>query len=76
MATELFSAVLQNFIDKSPVTVIVQGLFKQLLNPEKLNQWFDNKGIQYTRDLLFSSVVTIMLNVVGRVSVNVTYKKS
>ncbi|MCK5871844.1 MAG: transposase [Methylococcales bacterium] len=79
MATELFSAVLQKFIDKSPVTVMVQGLLEQLLNAEKLNQWFDNNsGVQYTRNLLFSSVIAIMLDVVcqTRASVKAAHQKS
>lgn len=79
MAIELFSTVLQKFIDKSPVTVMVQGLLEQLLNADKLNQWFEkNSKSQYTRDLLFSSVISIMLDVVCqiRASVNVAYQKS
>ena len=79
MATELFSAVLQKFIDKSPITVMIQGLLEQLLNADKLDQWFENnRGTQYTRNLLFSSVIAIMLHVVCqiRTSVKVAYQKS
>ncbi len=79
MATKLFSNILQKFIDKSPVTVMVQGLLENLLNAEKLDQWFeDNSRSQYTRQLLFSSVVAIMLEVVCQIrnSVNVAYQKA
>ena len=61
MNTE-FDSILQKFVKKSPVTVMVQGLLEYLLNGDKLNEWFENNnGIQYTRNLLFSSVVAIML---------------
>ena len=44
-----FSNVLQKFINRSPVTVMVQGLLEQILNEEKLNIWFEaNRGRQYT----------------------------
>jgi IS4 transposase len=79
MATKLFNHILEKFIDKSPVTVMVQGLLENLLNAEKLDQWFENNSrIQYTRQLLFSSVVAIMLEVVCQIrnSVNVAYQKS
>jgi IS4 transposase len=79
MATKLFSNILQKFIDQSPVTVMVQGLLEQLLNADKLNQWFKNNSrSQYTRELLFSSVVAIMLEVVCQIrnSVNVAYQKA
>ncbi len=45
MATELFSTVLQKFINKSPITVMIQGLLEQLLNAEKLDQWFNKNRI-------------------------------
>jgi len=79
MATELFSPILQKFVDKSPVTVIVHGLLENLLNAEKLDEWFEaNSSTQYTRELLFSSIVAIMLEVVCqiRTSVHVAYRKA
>ena len=52
MNTE-FDSILQKFVKKSPVTVMVQGLLEYLLNADKLNEWFENNnGIQYTRNLL------------------------
>ncbi|MBK8754057.1 MAG: hypothetical protein IPL99_21505 [Candidatus Competibacteraceae bacterium] len=78
MNTE-FSSILQKFVNKSPVTVMVQGLLEYLLNAERLNEWFENNnGIQYTRNLLFSSVVAIMFEVVCQIrkTVHVAYRKS
>jgi len=74
-----FSKILEKFISKSAVTVMVQGLVKQILNEEKLNTWFKlNQGRQYTGQLLFSTVVSIMLDVVCQVrtSVPVAYRNT
>lgn len=74
-----FSNVLQKFINRSPVTVMVQGLLEQILNEEKLNIWFEaNRGRQYTGELLFSTVVALMLEVVCqmRTSVHVAYRNT
>jgi hypothetical protein len=74
-----FSNVLQKFINRSPVTVMVQGLLEQILNEEKLNIWFEaNRGRQYTGELLFSTVVALMLEVVCqmRTSVHIAYRNT
>jgi IS4 transposase len=74
-----FSNVLQKFINRSPAPVMVQGLLEQILNEEKLNTWFEaNRGRQYTGELLFSTVVALMLEVVCqlRESVHVAYRNT
>jgi hypothetical protein len=74
-----FSPVFEKFIEQSPVTVMVQALLEQQLNAQKLDKWFDSQtNGQYTRDLLFSSVVAVMLEVVCQIrpSVHVAYQKS
>ena len=79
MTTTKFSNVLQKFINRSPATVMVQGLLEQILNEEKLNIWFEaNRGRQYTSELLFSTVVALMLEVVCqmRSSVHVAYRNT
>lgn len=58
---------------------MVQGLLEQILNEEKLNIWFEaNRGRQYTGELLFSTVVALMLEVVCqmRTSVHVAYRNT
>ena len=58
---------------------MVQGLLEQILNEEKLNTWFEaNRGRQYTGNLLFSTVVALMLEVVCqmRESVHVAYRNT
>lgn len=58
---------------------MVQGLLEQILNEDKLNAWFEaNRGRQYTGELLFSTVVALMLEVVCqmRKSVHVAYRNT
>ena len=42
MSTILFDAVLNKFIESNPVTVMTRGLLENLLNPDKLDQLFEN----------------------------------
>lgn len=68
--------IFTGFIKESAVTVMVRSLLERLLHPEQLDAWFDQTAeSQYTRDLLFSSVFGLMLEVVCRVrpSVNRAY---
>jgi macrodomain Ter protein organizer (MatP/YcbG family) len=37
----MFGEILQKFAERSPATVMVRALLEQLLNPEKLDQWFE-----------------------------------
>jgi hypothetical protein len=68
----MFGEILQKFAEKSPATVMVRALLEQLLNPEKLDRWFDaTRQIQYTRDILFSSLVGLMLQIVCKTRANV-----
>lgn len=51
---------------------MVQGLLERLLNAEKIDKWFENTSeVQYTKKILFSSLIGIMLEVVCRVRKNV-----
>ena len=68
----MFGLILQKFSEKSPVTVMVQGLLERLLHAEKIDAWFkDISQVQYTKKILFSSLISIMLDVVCRVRNNV-----
>ena len=68
----MFGEILQKFSEKSPATVMVRALLEQLLNPEKLDQWFEvTRQTQYTRDILFSSLVGLMLQVVCKTQASV-----
>ena len=66
--------VFTSFIKES--SVMVCSLLERLFNPAELDEWFDQTAeAQYTRELLFSSVFGLMLEVVCRVrtSVNRAY---
>ena len=68
----MFGEILQKFVEKSPATVMVRALLEQLLNPEKLDRWFETTSkTQYTRDILFSSLVGLMLQIVCKTQANV-----
>jgi IS4 transposase len=73
MLSDLFKA----FIEGSPLSVMMRGLVERLLNPEQMDQWFEQVAQeQYTRELLFSTVVSLMLEVVcgSRKAVNAAYQ--
>jgi IS4 transposase len=75
----MFNSIIERFASKSPVTVMVQALLERLLNPEVLDAWFEGvRDKQYTRIILFSSLVSMMLQVVCRVrrSVHAAYTAS
>ena len=64
----MFDEILEKFAEKSPVTVMVQGLLERLLDAKKLDEWFESiRERQYTKTILFSSIVAVMIEVVCRV---------
>ena len=73
----MLNPIFDRFVEKSPLTVMARGLMERILNPEQLDQWFDQTAReQYTKELLFSSVFDIMSQVVcgNRPSVNAAYQ--
>ena len=61
----MLGKIFEPFVNKSPVSVMARGLAERLLQPEKLDAWFESLDTaQYTRDLLFSSVFNLMSQVV------------
>ncbi len=74
----MFSPILQRFMDKSPVPVMVQVLLERVLLPEKLDAIFNRSTVnQYTRALLFSTVFKLMNLVVFKTypCVNAAHKE-
>ena len=75
----MLNPIFEKFVEKSPVSVMARGMMERVLNPEQLDQWFEKTAEeQYTKDLLFSSVVDIMSQVVSgsRDSVHAAYQAS
>ena len=73
----MLGKIFEPFVNKSPVSVMARGLAERLLQPEKLDAWFESLDTaQYTRDLLFSSVFNLMSQVVcgSQKSVNAAYQ--
>lgn len=73
----MLGKIFEPFVNKSPVSVMARGLAERILQPEKLDTWFEGLDTpQYTRDLLFSSVFNLMSQVVcgSQKSVNAAYQ--
>ena len=61
------------------MSVMVRGLLERMLNPEQLDEWFEQTAEQqYTRELLFSTVFRLMVEVVCgvRSSLNRAYAQT
>jgi IS4 transposase len=75
----MLSPIFEKFVEKSPVSVMARGMMERVLNPDQLDNWFENcSQKQYTKDLLFSTVFDIMSQVVSgsRDSVHAAYQAS
>jgi hypothetical protein len=75
----MFGEVLQKFVEKTPIAVMVRGLLEHLLDADKIDRWFDTvRQVQYTKEILFSSIVSLMLQVVCKIrpSVHSAYRDS
>lgn len=61
----MLGAVFERFVQQSPVSVMMRGLMERIFEPEALDELFEATAQeQYTRELLFSSVVNLMSLVV------------
>lgn len=61
----LLGQVFERFVNESPVSVMVRGLLEKALCPQILDELFERSAkTQYTRELLFSTVVNLMSLVV------------
>jgi IS4 transposase len=74
----LLDEVFEQFAREAPVSVMVRATLENALSPQALDQLFEATAQrQYTRTLLFSSIVDLMSTVVCRIrpSINAAYKK-
>ncbi len=75
----MLSPIFEQFVEKSPISVMARGMMERVLNPNQLDQWFNETAEQqYTKDLMFSTVFDIMSQVVcgSRHSVHAAYQAS
>lgn len=64
----LLSEVFERFVRKSPISVMARATMEHALAPEALDQLFtEHADRQYTKQLLFSSVVDLMGVVVSKI---------
>lgn len=73
----MFEAIFQLFAKAAPAAAMIQGVLQNILSPKRLESVFqDTATAQYTRELAFSSVVTLMSQVAMRIrpSVHAAYR--
>lgn len=73
----MLGSIFERFVQHSPVSVMVRGLMERVFAPQQLDALFEATAqVQYTRELLFSSLVDMMSLVVCAVypSVNAAYR--
>ncbi len=69
--------IFERFVQQSPVTVMVRAIMEVVLTDEKLDELFEKTAqTGYTRELLFSTLVKMMIQVVCSVrqSIGSVYK--
>lgn len=63
--TITFGKPFEPFIEKRPICLMARGVLESILNPERIDDLFERTAqLQYTRELMFSSVVSLMGQVV------------
>jgi IS4 transposase len=68
MAMMILSDVFERFADTCPLPVMAQAILENALNPRVVDQLFEDVAIQqYTKKILFSSIVDLMSLVVCRI---------
>ncbi len=75
----MFGKLFDVFVQNRPIAVMVRVLMENFLNADKLDHWFDTvRQSQYTKQILFSSIVGLMLHVVCNIrpSIHSAYRDS
>jgi IS4 transposase len=73
----LFDELMERFLERSPFTVMVRSVLENLLRPDTLDDLFQQVADrQYTRQILFSTLVDLMGLVVCRIrpSIHAAFK--
>lgn len=73
----MLASIFDAFVEQSPISVMMRGLMERVFRPERLDEIFETHAKrQYTRELLFSTLVNLLSLVVCGIqpSVNATYK--
>jgi len=73
----MINTIFSQFIEATPITVMVRGIMERIFEPTALDELFETHAVkQYTKELLFSNVVSLMSLVVSGIhpSVSAAYK--
>jgi hypothetical protein len=73
----MLSSIFDAFVKESPISIMMRGLMEVVFRPQRLDEIFESHSkLQYTRELLFSSLVNLLSLVVCGIhpSVNAAYK--
>ena len=73
----MLSSIFDAFVQASPISIMMRGLMEAVFRPQRLDEIFESHSKrQYTRELLFSSLVNLLSLVVCGIhpSVNAAYK--
>lgn len=73
----MLQSIFDNFVNDSPVTVMLRGIMEHAFPAAEIDQLFaDTAERQYQRELLFSSIVDVMAEVVCRIrpSIHAAYQ--
>ena len=73
----MLGAIFERFVEHSPVSVMARGLMERVFARSSMDDLFEATAeVQYTRELLFSSVVELMSLVVCAIhpSVHAAYR--
>ena len=75
----MLDSVFKPFVEKSPISIMAGGMLERVLNPDQLDQWFNETAKQqYTKELLFSTVFDLLSLVVqgSHPSIHAAYQDS
>ena len=68
----IMSKVFERFVEQAPISVMARATMEHALSCSALDELFDEKAQQqYTRNLLFSSVVDVMGLAVAKIQPSV-----
>lgn len=73
----MIKTIFSQFVEATPVTIMVRGIMERIFEPSALDELFERHAVkQYTRELLFSQIVSLMSLVVSGIhpSVSAAYK--
>ena len=73
----MLASVFDAFVEQSPISVMMRGMMERVFRPQRLDEIFEaHAKQQYTRELLFSTLVNLLSLVVCGIhpSVNAAYK--